>query len=163
MSARGAFAAFLAAAVVLSVAGPADAGAVHGAAGPAWHTNYAGAAARATRTGRPLLLFFTGSDWCDWCRALRDEVFDTPEFADWARRAVVLVEVDFPRYARQNPARKRQNRRLAKRFADLVRGGYPTVVFLDPTGKRTLGDLGYVAGGPESWIEAADRILREAR
>ena len=49
------------------------------------------------KTGKPIMANFTGSDWCGWCKKLKAEVFDTPEFKAWAAKNVVLVELDFPR------------------------------------------------------------------
>ena len=49
------------------------------------------------KTNKPIMLFFTGSDWCGWCKKLVKEVYKTSEFNTWARKNVVLVEVDFPR------------------------------------------------------------------
>jgi protein disulfide-isomerase len=34
-------------------------------------------------TKKPLLLFFTGSDWCGWCIRLQKRGFKTPEFATY--------------------------------------------------------------------------------
>ena len=48
-------------------------------------------------TGKPIMANFTGSDWCGWCKKLKYEVFDKPEFKAWADKNVVLVELDFPR------------------------------------------------------------------
>lgn len=150
-------ASFLAAAILV-LAVPSFA-----AGGAAWGTDYGKAVARATRLQRPLLLSFTGSDWCDWCRSLKIEVFDTPEFHAWARKTVVLVEVDFPRSFRQKERLRRQNRELADRFREFVRDGYPAILLLDPTGTKVLGELGYREGGPTPWVEEADRIVAGSR
>lgn len=128
-----------------------------------WHADYRKAAALAADLGRPLFLFFTGSDWCDRCQLLKTEVFDAPGFADWARRSVILVEVDFPRTIRQDERLQKQNKGLAKRFSDFLKDGYPTVILLDPTGARILGELGYRDGDPEAWTAAADRLILRAR
>lgn len=144
----------LLAAAILALAVPAPA-----AGGATWHTDFRKAVARATRLQRPLLLAFTGSDWCDRCRSLKEEVFDTPEFKAWARKTVVLAEADFPRSARQKASLRKQNRQLASRFRDFVRDGYPTVLLLDPAGTRVLGELGYRDGGPIPWVEEANRLM----
>ena len=57
-----------------------------------WETNVTKAMAISNETKKPLLLFFTGSDWCGWCIRLQKEVLKTPEFASWAKQNVVLVE-----------------------------------------------------------------------
>ncbi len=129
------------------------------AGGAAWRTDYRKAVACATRLRRPILLAFTGSDWCDWCRSLKEEVFDTPEFNAWAGKTVVLVEVDFPKSVRQKASLRKQNKDLADRFHDFVHEGYPTVLILDPTGAKVLGELGYREGGPKSWVEEANRLV----
>lgn len=127
-----------------------------------WETNLGTAADRAMKENKPMLLFFTGSDWCGWCIRLQKEVLKTPEFADWAQKNVVLVELDFPRRTPQDPSIQQQNAQLQQILE--VRG-YPTVWFVTPTkkdGKMNLGKLGstgYVAGGPSKWLEGANQIL----
>lgn len=49
-----------------------------------------------TSTGKPIFAFFTGSDWCAWCKKLQADVFAKPEFKSWASEEVVLLELDFP-------------------------------------------------------------------
>lgn len=105
-------------------------------------------------TGKPILVDFTGSDWCIWCKRLKAEVFDTAEFKSWASNRVVLLEVDFPR-APQPDQVKKANAALMKQYA--VRG-FPTIVFTDAAGKE-LGRSGYMRGGPGNWIAAADKML----
>lgn len=131
-----------------------------------WETNLGKAADLAIKEKKPLLLFFTGSDWCGWCIRLQKEVLKTPEFAAWAQKNVVLVELDFPRRTAQAPDIQQQNMQLQQMFE--VRG-YPTVWFATPSkkdGKTNLGKLGstgYVAGGPEKWLEGANMILANSR
>jgi thioredoxin-related protein len=128
-----------------------------------WHTNMEEAVKLANKSKKPLLLFFTGSDWCGWCMRLQKEVLKTPEFAAWAEKNVVLVELDFPRKSNQTDAEKQQNAQLAKYFGVQ---GYPTVWITDAAkgkdGKINLtpvGNTGYVAGGPSPWLEVANGIL----
>lgn len=127
-----------------------------------WETNLKKAADVSMKTKKPLLLFFTGSDWCGWCIRLQNEVLKTPEFAAWAKQNVVLVELDFPRRTPQIPEIQQQNMELQQIFE--VRG-YPTVWFATPsimdgkTNLAKLGSTGYVAGGPAKWLEGANQIL----
>ena len=128
-----------------------------------WHTDVNKAIDISTQTGKPLFFFFTGSDWCGWCKSLVKEVFVKPEFATWAAKNVVLVELDFPRRTPISEDLKNQNRELGQIFG--VRG-YPTVWFVTPeitAGKvnfKKLGSQGYVAGGPKAWIAGANKILK---
>lgn len=127
-----------------------------------WYTNVNDAMAVSQKTKKPMFLFFTGSDWCGWCMRLQKEVFKTPEFAKWAEKNVILVELDYPRKA-QDEATKQQNAQLAATFGIK---GYPTVWFADAEktkeGKvnfKALGSSGYLAGGPATWLENANAIL----
>ena len=95
------------------------------------------------RTGNPILMNATGSDWCHWCKKLTKSVFVHDEFKDWAKKNVVLLEVDFPK-RKQLPAHiKQQNQSLAQAFG--VRG-YPTVLLFDlernETGEFNISQLG---------------------
>ena len=51
-----------------------------------WQTNIYKAIEISNKEKKPLLLFFTGSDWCGWCIRLQKEVLNTPEFASWAKK-----------------------------------------------------------------------------
>ena len=115
------------------------------------------------KSKKPLLMFFTGSDWCGWCIRLQKEVLKTPEFATWANENVVLVELDFPRKNTMSAEIQNQNNQLQQLFE--VRG-YPTVWIVNAeikdgkTNFQKLGTTGYVAGGPEAWLAVANGILK---
>ncbi len=51
-----------------------------GASSINWQTDYSKAVQQAKSESKPILLFFTGSDWCGWCKKLDNEVFKSPEF-----------------------------------------------------------------------------------
>lgn len=127
-----------------------------------WEINFEKATKLSIKSKKPLLLFFTGSDWCGWCIRLQKEVFKTPEFAAWAKENVILLELDFPRKAPQTPEIQKQNSELQQLFQVM---GYPTIWFAKPTEKdgkinlEKLGSTGYVAGGPANWIATANPIL----
>jgi len=65
-----------------------------------WETDLNKAIALSYETKKPIMLFFTGSDWCGWCIRLQNEVFRTETFTKWAEENVILVELDFPRKKR---------------------------------------------------------------
>lgn len=119
-----------------------------------WTTDYPKALAQAKAEQRHVFLFFTGSDWCVWCKRLNAEILSTPEFAKYAAEKLVLVELDFPRSKELPPALKAQNEKLAEKFSI---EGYPTVIVLDSDGK-TAGQLGYQEGGPGPFIEALSKL-----
>ena len=129
-----------------------------------WNNNLNKAMEISKKTKKPLLLFFTGSDWCGWCIRLQTEVFKKPEFAAWAKDNVVLVELDFPRRTALSAELTAQNNELQQFFAVQ---GYPTVWFVNATsvdGKVNfdkLGSTGYLAGGPSAWLDVANGIIKK--
>lgn len=129
-----------------------------------WETDINKAISVSNKTKKPMLLFFTGSDWCGWCIRLQKEVLKTPEFSKWAKENVVLVELDYPRRTPQSDAIKLQNNGLQQAFGIQ---GFPTVYFATATVKSGkpnftgIGNTGYVAGGPKAWLEVADGILKQ--
>jgi thioredoxin-related protein len=128
-----------------------------------WETDINKAISVSNKTKKPMLLFFTGSDWCGWCIRLQKEVLLTPEFAKWAKDNVVLVELDFPRRTPQSDAIKNQNNGMQQAFGIQ---GFPTIYFATAKikeGKPSftgIGSTGYVAGGPTAWLSVADGILK---
>jgi thioredoxin-related protein len=123
-----------------------------------WFTDGGTAQTKAKNEKKFLLADFTGSDWCGWCMKLKSEVFDKSEFADYANRKLVMVEVDFPRHKPQDPHQKQLNEDLAKK---LNVTGFPTVFILDAAG-HPLGKLGYMEGGPKAFIAEVERIIGNA-
>ena len=129
-----------------------------------WYTDVKEAVAVGKKQKKPLMLFFTGSDWCGWCIRLQKEVLTTPEFKKWAKEKVILVELDYPRRTAQTQEIKQQNFELQNAFGIQ---GYPTVCFAKGEtidGKvnfQGLGQTGYVAGGPVAWLEVANGILNQ--
>lgn len=127
-----------------------------------WHTDLTKAMSISEKSKKPIMMFFTGSDWCGWCIRLQKEVFNTPSFRDWANKNVVLLELDFPRRTPITPELQKQNSELQSFFN--VRG-YPTIWITKANKKENqisfeqLGSTGYVSGGPEVWIDGANKIL----
>lgn len=83
-------------------------------------------------------------------------MFSTPVFLAWAKKNVILVEIDSPRKTQLEPQLKAQNEELKRKFQ--IRG-FPTVLFLDANEKQ-VGRSGYKPGGPEKWIEDASNQIK---
>lgn len=126
--------------------------AVFAAAG--WDDNYDKAIAQAKAEKKLVVLDFTGSDWCGWCIKLDKEVFSKPEFKEYAKANLVLVEVDFPNSKPQSKKLKEQNQKLQKEHGIQ---GYPTIIVLNSEGKK-VGQLGYQEGGPAPFIAKLDAL-----
>ena len=121
----------------------------------AWLTSWDEAVKQSKSTGKPILIDFTGSDWCGWCIKLKKEVFDTAEFQAWAKKRVILLECDFPQNKPQSAQVKKQNEELSTKYNI---EGYPTILFVDAKG-AVLGQYGYDEGGPKTWTANADKML----
>lgn len=133
-----------------------------------WYTDFTQANELSQKTGKPIFGFFTGSDWCGWCKRLQANVFAKDNFKKWANDSVILLELDFPRRTQLPAKLMQQNRELAQLFK--VKG-YPTVwIFNSSKDSKTnqmsinaLGSLGYprAEAGKESekFIAEANRIL----
>jgi thioredoxin-related protein len=122
-----------------------------------WETDFDAAKQRAKDEDKPMLLDFTGSDWCGWCIRLKKEVFDTKEFKEFAKDNLVLVEVDFPQQEKLPSKVKKQNDKLAEEYKV---GGYPTIVLLNSKG-REVARTGYKEGGPAKYIEHLQELLKK--
>ena len=120
-------------------------------AGPKWYTDLDEAKAVAAKENKPLLVDFTGSDWCGYCIKLHAEVFDKPEFEAFAKN-YVLVELDFPNKKPQPAEEKAKNKATQAKFGV---SGFPTVLLLDAkTGEAYGRQSGYGPGsGPKAYIE----------
>ena len=121
-----------------------------------WMTDYEEALEASRESGKPVLMNFTGSDWCPPCIQMKNNVLDTADFHEFATDNLVLLELDFPRNKPQEPEVARQNRELAESFRIQ---GYPTFVVTDEEGNELRRTVGYKRGGPEAfiaWIEDSE-------
>jgi len=123
---------------------------------PGWITSYEQGQQEAQAGNKLMLVDFTGSDWCGWCKLLDQEVFSQPEFKEYASKNLVLVEVDFPKRKRLPDEMKTRNMQLAYRYQVQ---GFPTIVLVNGDGQK-VGELGYVAGGPAAFIAQLEKIRK---
>ena len=122
-----------------------------------WVQSFGDAVNQSVNSGKPIMLVFSGSDWCSYCQLLEHEVFRTPDFEQWSSDNVIKVMVDFPQYESQSTEVAMQNQKLKEHYEGSLKG-YPTVLMIEPTG-AVIGRTGYVAGGPMAWITKANMIL----
>jgi protein disulfide-isomerase len=123
-----------------------------------WLTDVPKAVEKAKSENKLVMLDFTGSDWCGWCIKLHKEVFSQPEFADYAKKNLVLVEVDFPRRKDQSAELKKANQALQEKYKI---EGYPTLILLNKDGKQ-VGQMGYMPGGPKPFVTELDKVKKQA-
>jgi len=121
-----------------------------------WMTNYEEALNLAKSTSKPMILFFTGSDWCGWCNKLEEEVFDSADFAAVAGDKYVFLRLDFPLYAAQPSQLTAQNKQLQKKYEIK---SFPTLVILDAADLQQMGSTGYRAGGGKQYAQHLKKIV----
>jgi thiol-disulfide isomerase/thioredoxin len=111
-------------------------------AAPVWLTDLDAAKAQGVKENKPVLVDFTGSDWCPPCKSLHKVVFESPEFAA-AASLYVLVELDFPRNKPQTPELKAKNREWQQKYAV---SSFPTILLLDAKSGEVFGRVGGFGG-----------------
>jgi len=130
-----------------------------------WMVSIEKAQAISKESGKPIMANFTGSDWCGWCKRLTANVFSKPEFKEWAKDNVVLLELDFPRRTKLPSEIQAQNQSLQRAFQVT---GYPTVwVFYLQENAQTgqidinpIGRTGYKPSAKEFIDEVEGMIAR---
>ncbi len=120
-----------------------------------WMTDLNEAQQLATENGKPILVNFTGSDWCKWCIKLGKEVFSQQEFTDYATENLILVTLDFPRRTHQPQEVKERNQNYASQYK--VRG-FPTIMLLEANGD-VIAQTGYQQGGAASYVRHLESLL----
>lgn len=127
-------------------------------AGVQWFTDFNAAQKASQADNKPMLVLFTGSDWCHWCIKLEKEIIQDPNYAKEGGDAYRHVYIDSPRYARLGADQERANAKLREIY-DIQ--GYPTVLILDPQGNE-LAEAGYVPGGPAGFFKQVNESLKPA-
>jgi protein disulfide-isomerase len=122
-----------------------------------WSTDYDASIAQAATAKKPILLEFTGSDWCPPCMKQNKDVFEQAAFEDYAKDKLVLVKLDFPRRKDQEAEIKERNQKLAAQYSV---EGFPTIILLNSEGKELARQVGYDGGGVIGFIEWANKNLK---
>lgn len=122
-----------------------------------WMTSYDEALHQAKETTKPIVLFFTGSDWCTWCHKLENESLQTPEFAQSAGKDFIFLKLDFPMKKGQDSKVTEQNKGLQQKFS--VRS-FPSIIVLDANGDL-VGATGYRPGGGRQYGEHLKNMVEE--
>ena len=114
-----------------------------------WLTDINQAKKESIKQNKPILIYFTGSDWCAPCKMLKEDFFYTEKFQGKSESFVLLL-VDMPR--RKDiitEAQRSKNTTVVRKYNK--QGSYPTLVALNGKG-NVLGELsGY------SFLRETDR------
>lgn len=123
-----------------------------------WLVDYEQAKKISSETGRPILAYFNGSDWCPPCMMLKKEVLYTDTFQRFAKEKLVQLNLDFPRSKEQLPHIKKQNERLAEKYGIQ---GFPTVLILKSDG-TPIGAFGYDGRPATEIVEMLREMIQRA-
>lgn len=107
-----------------------------------WETTYANALKRSKNENKPVLIYFTGSDWCGPCIKLDKELFHTNKFKKLSNEFLILLEVDSPR--RQDLLSREkisENIYLKNKYKI---NSFPTLLFVNFRGRKIAEKKGYI-------------------
>ena len=100
-----------------------------------WLNDYKTAIQQSKAEEKPILLVFSGADWCKPCIRLNQQVFQTETFEEYAQDNLILLKADFPRKRKNRLSETQQehNDKLAEQFNP--NGIFPYVILLSDNGQ----------------------------
>jgi thioredoxin-related protein len=107
-----------------------------------WESTWTQAQKKSALEKKPILLIFSGSDWCAPCIKLERDIWTSDAFKAFAKEQLILYKADFPRKKTNQltAALATQNKFLAATFN--AQGYFPLVVLTNHT-SEILGETGY--------------------
>jgi thioredoxin-related protein len=124
-----------------------------------WKTNFELVKKEAASQSKPVVLVFSGSDWCAPCIKLDKSIWQSTEFKEYAASNLILERADFPK-KKQNQLDadlQKQNEKLAERYNK--EGIFPLVVVLDSKG-TVLGKASYKNVSPNEYIALLNTFIK---
>lgn len=107
-----------------------------------WESSYKTALKKSKKEKKPVLIYFTGSDWCGPCKVLDRDLFHTEKFKALADKDLVLLEVDIPRRKDIVSADKMsENLYLQSKYKVKA---FPTLMMVNHKGRKIAEKKGYV-------------------
>ena len=127
-----------------------------------WHHSYSKALAEAKKTQRPIVLLFTGEDWCKPCKYLERKVFMKNEFHKWALENAVLAKVDLNREFKPTVFNVFERKAHGELLEKYRMRAIPSAIILTP-GERPLGVLRFSGQTAREYVSAAQRIIQQRK
>jgi thioredoxin-related protein len=88
---------------------------------------------RAKQYNKPVLLIFSGSDWCRPCIQFEKKILADTAFVSFAGSKIFLLTADFPQHKKQQKSLVDQNESLAGKYNP--QGLFPFMVIVGPDEK----------------------------
>jgi thiol-disulfide isomerase/thioredoxin len=110
----------------------------------------------ALQSKKPVLLIFSGSDWCLPCERLNREIISDSAFKNFAARNLVLIEADFPQKIKLSKEQILWNEKLAEEFNP--DGNFPYLLLLKAD-KSVISSLDYIHYDSVHFIEEIKNAL----
>ena len=124
-----------------------------------WLGNFNQAKTEAIKEHKLILINFSGSDWCGPCIRLKNEIFESNAFEDYASDKLVLVRADFPREKKNQlaPDQVKLNETLADKYNP--NGTFPLTLLVDDQGKILQEWDGFPNESPEKFISQINNVV----
>ncbi|MBN2727999.1 MAG: thioredoxin family protein [Bacteroidales bacterium] len=125
-----------------------------------WHTDYQHIITESQERNLPILMVFSGCDWCKPCIKLRNQILETEEFEKWAETHTVCIVLNFPSSKKHalNKEQTEQNEMLAEKFNQC--GIFPLVIIMN-SDEKVLGNLGYENVSVAEYIAKIEEIINQ--
>lgn len=123
-----------------------------------WLLDYDQAINKAKVENKPLLIFFTDSDWCKPCIKLKKEVFEDENFKSYASENLVLLQLDFPRYKKDNLMVTPTSHNESTVSQSDGERNFPLVLLMSKEG-RIISRTGYRDGGAQAFLSYLQESL----
>ena len=122
-----------------------------------WETDFEIAKTKSKKSKKPILMLFTGSDWCAPCKMLKKDFFYSDKFIAKSKHFVLLL-VDFPRNKELiTPAQEAANKVLNSKYG--VRS-LPTLIAVNYKGNILDKIKSYNSGRDTSYhFDFIDKLL----
>ena len=124
-----------------------------------WNLDFKKALDLSRKSGKPVFAFFTGSDWCGWCKRLDREILSKRDMIRYLNDNFILFKADFPRKNQPPKHVTAFNHGLMKQYGV---DGFPSIIITDSTGKA-IGRTGYMRGGPSAMKKALNQYISHRR
>ena len=122
-----------------------------------WNDDLQAARAQAELENKHLLIYFSGSDWCNWCIFVKQGVFDKELFLQEVSKHYVLVQLDWPRY-KPTPQHFERDEELRLKW-DIH--AFPTVILADGQLRRFAKPTENRPDDVPGWVEALAKFHQQ--